>query len=98
MYLSFISVKATVIASRDQLCVHPEVKKEENSTVKRQLCMSKVSSKSCVYYNNVQNKAGDAGLTDVDRVRDIEDLITFGNKNKFVCFLYYFCFFYMPSY
>ncbi|KAG1696128.1 Regulator of telomere elongation helicase 1 [Nymphon striatum] len=38
---SYNHMKATIIASRDQLCIHPEVKKEENSTVKRQMCMSK---------------------------------------------------------
>ncbi|KAG1696124.1 Regulator of telomere elongation helicase 1 [Nymphon striatum] len=34
---SYNHMKATIIASRDQLCIHPEVKKEENSTVKRQM-------------------------------------------------------------
>lgn len=51
---SYKHLKVAVIGSRDQLCIHPEVSKEQNSADKIHLCQSKVRSRTCMYYNNVE--------------------------------------------
>lgn len=70
-------VKAVVIGSRDQLCLHPEVKAETNSFTKINLCRTKVAAKICPYYNNVEAKI----VEFKDSVADIEDLVTKGKKH-----------------
>lgn len=45
--------KVTVLGSRDQLCIHPEISKEPNSFNKIQMCQAKVKGRNCHYYNNV---------------------------------------------
>lgn len=51
---SYKHLKVAVIGSRDQMCIHPEVSKEQNSTEKIHLCQAKVRTRSCMYYNNVE--------------------------------------------
>lgn len=53
---SFKHLKVAVIGSRDQLCIHPEISKESNSADKIHLCQAKVRTRSCMYYNNVENR------------------------------------------
>ncbi len=59
--IGYPNTKAVVIGSRDQLCIHPEVKQESNATIKTHLCRQKVRSRTCVYYNNFE-KARDGWL------------------------------------
>lgn len=49
-------VKVTVLGSRDQLCINPEVSKETSSFNKIQMCHAKVKNKTCYYYNNVESR------------------------------------------
>lgn len=49
-------VTTAVLGSRDQLCIHPEVSRETDSSNKIHMCHSKVRSKTCLYYNNVDSK------------------------------------------
>lgn len=49
-------VKVSVLGSRDQLCIHPEVSKETSSYNKIQMCHVKVKNKTCFYYNNVESR------------------------------------------
>lgn len=51
---SYKHVSTAVLGSRDQLCIHPEVSKETNSSNKIHMCHSKVKSRTCFYYNNVE--------------------------------------------
>lgn len=51
---SYKHVKVAVLGSRDQLCIHPEVSKEQNSFNKIQMCQAKVKARTCFYYNNVE--------------------------------------------
>lgn len=53
---SYKHLSAAVLGSRDQLCIHPEISKETNSSNKIYMCHSKVKSKTCFYYNNVENR------------------------------------------
>uniref|UniRef100_A0A8C5PEP3 Regulator of telomere elongation helicase 1 n=1 Tax=Leptobrachium leishanense TaxID=445787 RepID=A0A8C5PEP3_9ANUR len=68
--------KVCVLGSREQLCIHPEVKKQENNHVKVHMCRSKVSNRSCHYYNNVEEKSTAKDL--VSQILDIEDLVKNG--------------------
>ena len=51
---SYKHVNVTVLGSRDQLCIHPEVAKEQNSATKIHMCQAKVKARNCFYYNNVE--------------------------------------------
>ena len=45
----------TVLGSRDQLCIHSEVKSLENSSDKISVCQEKVRRKTCVYHRNLES-------------------------------------------
>ncbi|XP_015515534.2 regulator of telomere elongation helicase 1 homolog isoform X1 [Neodiprion lecontei] len=75
---SYKHVKVAVIGSRDQLCIHPEVSKETNSATKIHMCQSKVKSRTCHYYNNVDARKLDPIFG--QEILDIEDLVKTGQK------------------
>nr|XP_021188467.2 regulator of telomere elongation helicase 1 homolog [Helicoverpa armigera] len=83
---SYKHVKATVLGSRDQMCIHPEVSKETNNMNKVHMCQLKVKSRTCHFYNNVESKKEDRAVRG-DEILDIEDLVTVGKKLK--CCPYY---------
>lgn len=83
---SYRHVKATVLGSRDQMCIHPEVSKETNNMNKVHMCQLKVKSRTCYFYNNVESKKEDRAIKG-DDILDIEDLVTVGKKLK--CCPYY---------
>ncbi|XP_045152856.1 regulator of telomere elongation helicase 1 isoform X1 [Echinops telfairi] len=74
--------RVCVLGSRDQLCIHPEVKRQESNHLQIHLCRRKVSSRTCHFYNNVDEKSLEQEL--VTPILDIEDLVRSGNKHK-VC-------------
>ncbi|XP_075951589.1 regulator of telomere elongation helicase 1 [Anarhichas minor] len=76
------SPKVCVLGSREQLCINQEVMRQESNHVKVHMCRGKVSTRSCVYYNNVEEKSTDKDL--VKSILDVEDLVKFGNKQR-VC-------------
>jgi len=47
-------MKITVWGSRDQLCIHPEVKSLENSSDKISVCREKVREKTCLFHRNFE--------------------------------------------
>ncbi|XP_029051589.2 regulator of telomere elongation helicase 1 homolog isoform X1 [Osmia bicornis bicornis] len=77
---SYKHVTVAVLGSRDQLCIHPEVSKEINALNKIYMCQSKVKSRTCFYYNNVETRKDDPSFK--QEVLDIEDLVKAGHKNK----------------
>ncbi|KAM8863625.1 regulator of telomere elongation helicase 1 isoform 2-T2 [Spinachia spinachia] len=76
------SPKVCVLGSREQLCINQEVMRQESNHVKVHMCRAKVSTRSCVYYNNVEERTTDRDL--VNSILDVEDLVKFGNKQR-VC-------------
>ncbi|XP_053055659.1 regulator of telomere elongation helicase 1 isoform X3 [Acinonyx jubatus] len=72
--------RVCVLGSREQLCIHPEVKKQESNHMQIHLCRKKVASRSCHFYNNVEEKSLEQELT--TSILDIEDLVKSGNKHK----------------
>ncbi|XP_053430850.1 regulator of telomere elongation helicase 1 isoform X3 [Nycticebus coucang] len=74
--------KVCVLGSREQLCIHPEVKKQDSNHVQIHLCRKKVASRSCHFYNNVEEKSLEQELA--APILDIEDLVKTGSKHR-VC-------------
>nr|XP_033320828.1 regulator of telomere elongation helicase 1 homolog [Megalopta genalis]XP_033320829.1 regulator of telomere elongation helicase 1 homolog [Megalopta genalis]XP_033320830.1 regulator of telomere elongation helicase 1 homolog [Megalopta genalis] len=73
-------VSTAVLGSRDQLCIHPDVSKEINSSNKIHMCHSKVKSRTCLYYNNVETRKEEPLFK--QEVLDIEDLVKAGQKYR----------------
>lgn len=78
---SYAHLKAAVIGSRDQLCIHPDVVKELNNANKINMCKLKVTSRTCSFHHRVES-AKDAPQFRQMTVMDIEDLVTTGRKLK----------------
>ncbi|CAL8363813.1 unnamed protein product [Lota lota] len=74
--------KVCVLGSREQMCINPEVMRQESNHLKVHMCKAKVSSRSCIFYNNVEEKSTDKDL--VNSIMDVEDLVKAGNKHR-VC-------------
>nr|XP_008535525.1 PREDICTED: regulator of telomere elongation helicase 1-like [Equus przewalskii] len=72
--------RVCVLGSREQLCIHPEVKKQESNHMQIHLCRKKVASRSCHFYNNVEEKSLEQELA--APILDIEDLVKSGNRHK----------------
>uniref|UniRef100_A0A6Q2X2B9 Regulator of telomere elongation helicase 1 n=1 Tax=Esox lucius TaxID=8010 RepID=A0A6Q2X2B9_ESOLU len=74
--------KVCVLGSREQLCINPEVMRQESNHIKVHMCRAKISTRSCMFYNNVEEKSTDKDL--VNSILDVEDLVKAGNKQR-VC-------------
>uniref|UniRef100_A0A2M4AKF6 Regulator of telomere elongation helicase 1 homolog n=3 Tax=Anopheles triannulatus TaxID=58253 RepID=A0A2M4AKF6_9DIPT len=78
---SYNYVRAIVLGSRIQLCIHPEVPKAENNATVTYLCKEKVATRSCVYYRRVEQMKDSSELASAP-ILDIEDLVTVGSRTK----------------
>lgn len=74
-------MKAAVIGSRDQLCIHPDVIKESGNANKMHMCRAKVQARSCSFYGRVEQKKDHPDFHDAS-ILDIEDLVKGGTKHK----------------
>ncbi|XP_062897504.1 regulator of telomere elongation helicase 1 isoform X4 [Mobula hypostoma] len=74
--------KVCVLGSREQLCIHPEVMKLESNHAKVHMCRAKTSSRTCHFYNNVEEKSTEKEFS--ESILDVEDLVKSGNKHR-VC-------------
>uniref|UniRef100_A0A8C2IFQ1 Regulator of telomere elongation helicase 1 n=1 Tax=Cyprinus carpio TaxID=7962 RepID=A0A8C2IFQ1_CYPCA len=63
--------KICVLGSREQLCINQEVMRHESNHIKVHMCRAKVSSRSCVFYNNVDGMKTKIRDTPVDDVYQI---------------------------
>ncbi|XP_028023079.2 regulator of telomere elongation helicase 1 isoform X1 [Balaenoptera acutorostrata] len=72
--------RVCVLGSREQLCIHPEVKKQESNHMQVHLCRKKVASRSCHFYNNVEEKSLEQELA--SPILDIEDLVRSGTRHR----------------
>ncbi|XP_055586273.1 regulator of telomere elongation helicase 1 homolog [Uranotaenia lowii] len=80
---SYSFMKAVVLGSRDQLCIHPEVTKEEGNSVKTNLCKAKIQSRTCSFHSRVESCKERPEIAN-STVMDIEDLVKVGTKLR-VC-------------
>ncbi|XP_051967242.1 regulator of telomere elongation helicase 1 [Xyrauchen texanus] len=74
--------KVCVLGSREQLCINQEVMRHESNHIKVHMCRAKVSTRSCVFYNNVDEKSTDKEI--MNSILDVEDLVKTGKKQR-VC-------------
>ncbi|KAF7270392.1 hypothetical protein GWI33_016626 [Rhynchophorus ferrugineus] len=79
---SYNYMKASVLGSRDQLCIHPEVMAEQDKGIRIQMCRLKVATRSCHFHNRIDRLKDDPKLTDTSII-DIEDMLKLGDKHKF---------------
>ncbi|GJQ84726.1 hypothetical protein Trydic_g21131 [Trypoxylus dichotomus] len=79
---AYNNMRATIIGSREQMCIHPDIMKEENNVNKIHMCRLKVLTRSCHFYNRVERKKDDPAVKGMNIV-DIEDIITLGMTHKF---------------
>lgn len=82
---SYSHVKATIVGSRDQLCIHPEVSQQINNSNKIHMCQMMVKSRSCMYQNRVEQMMIDKRVNEMN-IADVEDLLKMGQKMKFCPF------------
>ncbi|EAA06834.5 AGAP000634-PA [Anopheles gambiae str. PEST] len=78
---SYLFVRSIILGSRDQLCIHPDISKQENNAIKTVLCRESVKARNCSFYNRVETAKDRPDVATVP-VMDIEDLVTVGRKLK----------------
>ncbi|CAH8531104.1 unnamed protein product [Schistosoma turkestanicum] len=73
----------SVVGSRDQLCLLPDVKLLESNSAKIYACRMRVQTRTCEYFRNFDSKRDDilANLKS-EGIVDIEDLSNYGQKIK----------------
>lgn len=74
-------MKAAVLGSRDQLCIHPEVSREINNANKVQMCKVRVTTRQCSFYSRIESNKSHPDLHE-QPIMDIEDLVSVGRKLK----------------
>lgn len=79
-------MNAGVVASRDQLCIHPLLKKENNANKIHKCKEFRSSKEGCDYFNNVDSNLKQPEFSE-HSVVDIEDLVRHGKKLE--CCPYY---------
>uniref|UniRef100_A0A182N072 Regulator of telomere elongation helicase 1 homolog n=1 Tax=Anopheles dirus TaxID=7168 RepID=A0A182N072_9DIPT len=79
---SYHFVRAVVLGSREQLCIHPDVVQVDGgNAAKTHLCRQKVKSHTCTFHSRVERMKDRPEVTS-QPVLDIEDLVTVGRKLK----------------
>ncbi|XP_072015977.1 regulator of telomere elongation helicase 1-like [Amphiura filiformis] len=74
--------RMSIIGSREQLCIHPEVLQQDSNAGKVHMCRAKVDNRMCHFHNNLEHKKGEKAFS--EGLLDIEDLVKLGNQHK-VC-------------
>lgn len=73
--------KMTILGSREQLCIHPEVS-ELSGTAQSQACRSKTRKNQCQYFTRLRRAID--GERSIPDVVDIEELVTV-NRTRHMC-------------
>jgi len=78
-------LQVAVVGSREQLCIHPDVRKLPSSSVQSTVCQRLIRKKTCEFFNHVAE--GIEHLTQYGRehpneIFDMEDLIKFSSQHK----------------
>ncbi|TGZ46291.1 hypothetical protein CRM22_011125 [Opisthorchis felineus] len=85
---AYSSRNVSVIGSRDQLCLLPEVTSLDSSSAKIFACRGRVQTRTCDYYRNFDMKRDSLMNTvKAEGVVDIEDLVKLGKSTS--CCPYY---------
>lgn len=87
---SYRQTKVAVLASRDQLCIHPTLSLETNA-IKTEMCRSLTKKQQngqcdCSFYEKFQTLIADKEFQNThfnNKIVDIEDLVTTGREHHF---------------
>ncbi|KAH8555341.1 helicase C-terminal domain-containing protein [Umbelopsis sp. PMI_123] len=72
--------KVCILGSREQLCIHKEVKAASSNATRTAMCRRKVNTKGCSYYAGT--KETKKIFQAENEIMDIEDIVSFGEKHK----------------
>ncbi|XP_078491540.1 regulator of telomere elongation helicase 1 isoform X1 [Ciona intestinalis] len=75
-------ITISILGSREQMCIHPEVSKQTSNQAMVHMCRGKINKHTCQFYNNVEDAKKNNIFT--TKVMDIEELVTVG-KSRTVC-------------
>ena len=78
-------INISVLGSRQQLCVHPQVSRQTTNQLMVHMCRTKVNNHMCHFYNNVEKGQRNGLFT--SKIMDIEDLAKIGESTS--CCPYY---------
>ncbi|XP_068158803.1 regulator of telomere elongation helicase 1 homolog [Drosophila tropicalis] len=78
---AYAGMRSVVLGSRDQLCIHPEVMREQGNSNKVNMCKMRVHSKNCSFQLRVESKKDHPDFRGPS-IMDIEDLVKVGQKLK----------------
>lgn len=78
---AYANMRSVVLGSRDQLCIHPEVMREQGNSNKVNMCKLKVHAKTCTFQQRVESKKDHPDFRG-PTIMDIEDLIKVGQRLK----------------
>lgn len=78
---SYSFMRAVVLGSREQLCIHPEVMREQGNANKIQMCKLRVQTRTCSFHSRVESRKDDPNFRG-HPIMDIEDLVKAGQKLK----------------
>lgn len=78
---AYANMRSVVLGSRDQLCIHPEVMREQGNSNKTNMCKLRVHSKTCSFQLRVESKKDHPDFRGPS-IMDIEDLVKVGQRLK----------------
>ncbi|ALC49144.1 CG4078 [Drosophila busckii] len=78
---AYANMRAVVLGSRDQLCIHGDVMREQGNSNKTNMCKLKVHAKTCTFQLRVESKKEHPDFKGPS-IMDIEDLVKVGQKLK----------------
>lgn len=82
---SYSDVWATIIGSRDQLCIHQKVVKQVGHINKTRMCKTLVKNRNCHLRSRVEKMVDESSVQEL-RIADIEDLVKLGQEHSFCPF------------
>lgn len=74
--------KVAALASREQMCINPQVTNMANNAAKNRVCRIKVKTRSCAFYQRFEETKESAMAA--TPCADIEEMINYGNRHR-VC-------------
>ncbi|XP_034118849.1 regulator of telomere elongation helicase 1 homolog [Drosophila albomicans] len=78
---AYANMRSVVLGSRDQLCIHTDVMREQGNSNKVNMCKLKVHSKTCSFQLRVESKKDHPDFRG-PTIMDIEDLVKVGQRLK----------------
>ncbi|KAH8416818.1 hypothetical protein KR222_005993 [Zaprionus bogoriensis] len=78
---AYANMRAVVLGSRDQMCIHPDVMREQGNSNKVNMCKMKVHARTCSFQLRVESKKDHPDFRGPS-IMDIEDLVKVGQKLK----------------